>query len=110
MAAEGSKWFTAGHIRLLEAIAGSAAVALEHARCAWLEGESRRFKESQRLPRDAGQQVREPMAAFQTLLGLGASEPSTNPRHITGYEARRTSRSYTPKADRNLWCLAETTV
>ena len=40
MAAEGLEWFTAGHVRLLEAVAGSAAVALERARyVAGLEGE-----------------------------------------------------------------------
>jgi len=47
MAAEGLEWFTAGHVRLLEAVAGSAAVALERARyVAWLEGENRRLNEA----------------------------------------------------------------
>ena len=47
MAAEGAEWFTAGHTRLFNAIAGSAAVALERARyVAWLEGENRRLNEA----------------------------------------------------------------
>jgi DNA-binding NtrC family response regulator len=47
MWAKGSEWFTAGHMRLLEAIAASTAVALEHSRyVAWLEGENRRLNEA----------------------------------------------------------------
>jgi transcriptional regulator with GAF, ATPase, and Fis domain len=47
MAADGFEWFTAGHMRLLIAIAGSTAVALEHARyVSWLEGENRLLKEA----------------------------------------------------------------
>jgi two-component system response regulator HydG len=44
---KGAQWFTAGHMRLLEAIAASTAVALEHARyVTWLEGENRRLNEA----------------------------------------------------------------
>lgn len=47
MAAGGIEWFTGGHVRLLQAVAGSTAVALEHARyLAWLESENRRLKEA----------------------------------------------------------------
>src|SRR5206468_1155148 len=47
MAAGGIEWFTGGHVRLLQAVAGSTAVALEHARyVAWLESENRRLKEA----------------------------------------------------------------
>ncbi|HYR88559.1 MAG TPA: sigma 54-interacting transcriptional regulator, partial [Terriglobia bacterium] len=46
MAKDGDEFFTAGHMHLLESIAGFAAVALEHARyVAWLEGENRRLNE-----------------------------------------------------------------
>jgi DNA-binding NtrC family response regulator len=46
MAKSGSEWFTSNHLRLLESVAGSTAVALEHARyVAWLEGENRRLNE-----------------------------------------------------------------
>jgi DNA-binding NtrC family response regulator len=45
--AGGFESFTNAHLQLLQSIAGSAAVALEHARTvAWLEGENRRLKES----------------------------------------------------------------
>src|SRR3954454_14690813 len=44
MAARGEEWFTAGHMHVLPAMAGAAAVALEHARyVSWLEGENRRL-------------------------------------------------------------------
>jgi pSer/pThr/pTyr-binding forkhead associated (FHA) protein len=44
---KGAQWFTAGHMRLLEAIAASTTVALEHARyVTWLEGENRRLNEA----------------------------------------------------------------
>ena len=46
MSADSNEWFTGSHLRLLEAVAGSAAVALERARyVAWLEGENRRLNE-----------------------------------------------------------------
>ena len=46
MAESGFEWFTGNHVQLLESIAGSTAVALEHARyVAWLEGENRRLNE-----------------------------------------------------------------
>jgi two-component system, NtrC family, response regulator HydG len=42
----GGEFVTASHLRLLAAIAGTAAVALEHARyVAWLEGENQRLNE-----------------------------------------------------------------
>src|SRR5262249_39802454 len=47
MEAKGIECFTGGHIRLLQAVAATAAVVLEHARyVAWLEGENRRLKEA----------------------------------------------------------------
>jgi len=47
MAAQGFEWFTGGHIRVLQAVAGQTAVALERARyVAWLEGENRRLNEA----------------------------------------------------------------
>ncbi len=47
MAAKGAEWFTAGHVRLLHAVSGSTAVALDHVRyVAWLEGENRRLAEA----------------------------------------------------------------
>ena len=53
MAAAGAEYFTSGHMRLLEAVAGSTAVALEHARyAAWLEGENRRLKEAIKVEHD----------------------------------------------------------
>src|SRR5438093_5817896 len=53
MAAAGAEYFTGGHMRLLQAVAGSTAVALEHARyVAWLEGENRRLKEAVKVEHD----------------------------------------------------------
>ena len=53
MAAAGAEFFTGSHMRLLEAVAGSTAVALEHARyVAWLEGENRRLKEAVKVEHD----------------------------------------------------------
>src|SRR5437762_5254378 len=53
MAAAGAEYFTGGHMRLLKAVAGSTAVALEHARyVAWLEGENRRLKEAIKVEHD----------------------------------------------------------
>jgi DNA-binding NtrC family response regulator/pSer/pThr/pTyr-binding forkhead associated (FHA) protein len=50
MAAEGTEFFTASHVRLFEAVTGCAAVALERARyVAWLEGENRRLNEAVNL-------------------------------------------------------------
>ena len=47
MGTKNGDWFTAGHHRLLDAICGSAAVALERAQyVAWLEGENRRLNEA----------------------------------------------------------------
>jgi DNA-binding NtrC family response regulator/pSer/pThr/pTyr-binding forkhead associated (FHA) protein len=46
MAKSGSEWFTGAHMQLLESVAASTALALEHARyVAWLEGENRRLNE-----------------------------------------------------------------
>ena len=46
MSETGVEWFTSTHLRLLESIASSAAVALEHVRyVVWLEGENRRLNE-----------------------------------------------------------------
>jgi transcriptional regulator with GAF, ATPase, and Fis domain len=46
MEESGAEWFTAGHIGLIESIASSTAVALEHARyVTWLETENRRLNE-----------------------------------------------------------------
>ena len=46
MAKSGSEFFTGSHLELLESVAASTAVALEHARyVTWLEGENRRLNE-----------------------------------------------------------------
>ncbi|HEY2383840.1 MAG TPA: sigma 54-interacting transcriptional regulator [Terriglobia bacterium] len=46
MAQAGAEWFTAGHIAVLESVAASTAVALEHLRyVTWLETENRRLTE-----------------------------------------------------------------
>jgi DNA-binding NtrC family response regulator len=60
MATAGAEFFTSGHMRLLQAVAGSTAVALEHARyVAWLEGENRRLKEAIKVEHDmAGRSAR----------------------------------------------------
>jgi len=60
MAAAGVEFFTSGHFRLLQAVAGSTAVALEHARyVAWLEGENQRLKQAIKFEHDmAGQSAR----------------------------------------------------
>jgi DNA-binding NtrC family response regulator len=50
MGDKGAEWFTAGHVRLLQAVIGSAAIALDHARYVdWLEGENRRLTEAVHL-------------------------------------------------------------
>ena len=46
MSKPGAEWFTAGHMEVLESLASSTAVALEHLRyVTWLEGENRRLTE-----------------------------------------------------------------
>lgn len=75
MAAKGGEWFTSGHHRLLEAICGSAAVALERAQyVAWLEGENRRLNEAINLEHGMIGRSEKMQQVYQLVARAGASD------------------------------------
>jgi DNA-binding NtrC family response regulator/pSer/pThr/pTyr-binding forkhead associated (FHA) protein len=73
--ANSSEWFTRGHHRLLEAITGSAAVALERAQyVAWLEGENRRLNEAANIEHGMVGRSEKMQQVYQLVGRAGASD------------------------------------
>jgi DNA-binding NtrC family response regulator len=102
MATAGFEYVLGEHVRLLESIAGSAALALEHARYVeWLEGENRRLKEELDLEHGMIGNSEKMKEVYQFIRRVGPTErpvlllgPSGTGKELAAHAVYRNSPRY----------------